>query len=391
MAVSEKRGPLAGVRVVEVAAIGPVPYAGMLLADLGADVVRIDRLEPDPATTWGRPELDVLGRGKRSIALNLKDRRGVDALLRIVSASDALLEGFRPGVAERMGFGPDVCLDLNPALVFARMTGWGQSGPLAAAAGHDINYIALTGALKAIGPAEGPPSIPLNLVGDFGGGALFLALGGVSALFEARRSGLGQVVDTAMVDGAASLCSIFYVMSQIGVWSTRGTNFLDGGAPYYGVYETADGKYVAVGAIEPKFFAELLRRLDLDGIRAEDQHDRAKWPELRRRFAERIRTRTRAEWCASLEGTDACFAPVLSFDEAAQHPHMLSRGTIVEREGVRQPAPAPRFSRSRPGEPATAPEHGADAAAILADCGFETSAVQSLIAAGVVGRGPSGR
>jgi alpha-methylacyl-CoA racemase len=300
-----------------------------------------------------------------------------------------LVEGFRPGVAERMGFGPEACLERNPRLVFGRMTGWGQEGPMASAAGHDINYIALTGALAAIGPKDGPPSIPLNYVGDFGGGGIYLALGVVSAILEASRSGRGQVVDTAMVDGAASLSALFYVLQQIGYWQPRGGNFLDGGAPFYGVYETKDGKYVSIGALEGKFFKELLERLEITDIDPAAQHDPGSATLLRGRFTEVFLTRTRDEWCSVLEGTDACFAPVLEFGEAADHPHMAARGTFTEIEGVRQPVPAPRFDRTPATIGCPPPSAGQDTAKVLSESGFSDAEIRALAEAGVTGDDPN--
>ena len=314
-------GPLQGLRVVELASIGPGPMCAMLLADLGADVVRVDRLEPSGLGVPMAPRFDVHGRNRRSVAIDLKAAAGRDAVLRLVERADVLIEGFRPGVAERLGLGPAECQARNPRLVYGRMTGFGQSGPLAQAAGHDLNYIALTGALHAIGPAGGAPVPPLNLVGDYGGGALYLAFGLLAAIYERQSSGRGQVVDAAMVDGAASLMSVFNGLRAAGGWSEqRGSNLLDGGAPFYGVYETADGRHVALGPLEPKFFAEFARRVGLPERYVRGQHDRSLWPEMRAAIAGIVRTRTRDQWCAQLEGTDACFAPVLSLDEAPAHP-----------------------------------------------------------------------
>ena len=377
-------GPLSGLRVLEIAAIGPVPFAGMLLSDLGADVVRVDRTRPDPASTWTDPRLDVLGRGRRSIAVDLKSERGVEVVLRLAEDADVLLEGFRPGVAERLGIGPQACMLRNARLVYGRMTGWGQQGPLAHAAGHDINYVALTGALHAIGTSDAPLP-PLNLVGDFGGGALYLVMGVLASLLERARSGKGDIVDAAMVDGAASLMSIFYVMQQIGFWQDRrGANFLDGGAPFYGTYETSDGKFVAVGAIEPQFWAELLARLGIEASSLGFQHDRDAWPAMRAAVAAAFRTRTREEWCELLEGSDACFAPVLSIGEAARHPHMMARGTFVEADGVVRPGPAPRFERSRVDATAVAPVLGAHTREVLAAAGYAPGQIESLLASGTI-------
>jgi alpha-methylacyl-CoA racemase len=389
-------GPLTGFRILEIAGLGPAPFCAMLLSDLGAEVVRIDR--PEPPGLAGRgvldvldadPRFDLLQRGRRSLAVDLKHPRGAGTVLRLVERADALIEGFRPGVAERLGIGPEACHERNPRLVYGRMTGWGQEGPLAAAVGHDIDYIALTGALHAIGRAGERPVPPLNLVGDFGGGALYLAVGILSALLETSRSGRGQVVDAAMVDGAASLLTMFYGMAAAGTWfDERGVNLLDGGAPFYDVYETADGKHLAVGALEPRFYAELLRLTGLSDQDLPEQADLFRWPELRQRFADVFRTRTRDEWCRILEGTEACVAPVLSLSEAPGHPHMAARGTFVEVDGVTQPAPAPRFSRT-PGAIQRPPEPpGASTGEVLADWGFAAEEIDQLRADRVVGGGP---
>ena len=378
-------GPLHGLRVVELASIGPGPMCAMLLADLGADVVRIDRLEPSGLGVPMKPRFDVNGRSRRSAALDLKSAAGVDAALRIIDRADVLIEGFRPGVAERLGLGPADCQARNPRLVYGRMTGFGQTGPLAHAAGHDLNYIALTGALDAIGPAGGAPVPPLNLVGDYGGGALYLAFGLMSALFERQTSGRGQVVDAAMVDGAASLMSMFHGLRAAGGWpGPRGGNLLDGGAPFYGVYETADGKHVSIGSLEPKFYAEMVRRLGLDEKFLRLQGDASQWPALREAIAAAVRTRTRDEWSALLEGADVCFAPVLNLAEVHLHPHAVARGTYVEVAGVVQPGPAPRFDRSVPDRPRPAPEIGAHTAEVLAECGFTAEDLSGLKAAGVI-------
>ena len=378
-------GPLHGLRVVELASIGPGPMCAMLLADLGADVVRIDRLEPSGLGVPMNPRFDVNARSRRSAALDLKSPAGRDPMLRIVERADVLIEGFRPGVAERLGLGPADCQARNPRLVYGRMTGFGQTGPLAQAAGHDLNYIALTGALDAIGPAGGAPVPPLNLVGDYGGGALYLAFGLMAALFERQSSGRGQVVDAAMVDGAASLMSMFHGMLAAGGWpGKRGQNLLDGGAPFYGVYETADGKYVSIGSLEPKFYAEMVKRLGLDERFLRLQGDASQWPALRDAIAAAVRTRTRDEWSALLEGTDVCFAPVLALGEVHQHPHAVARGTYVEVAGVVQPAPAPRFDRSVPEHPRPAPAVGAHTAEVLAECGMAAEDIEGLRAAGVI-------
>ena len=380
-------GPLSGLRVLEIAAIGPVPFAGMLLSDLGADVVRVDRTRPDPASTWTDPRLDVLGRGRRSIAVDLKTERGVEVVLRLAESADVLLEGFRPGVAERLGIGPQACMMRNARLVYGRMTGWGQQGPLSQAAGHDINYVALTGALHAIGGADAPLP-PLNLVGDFGGGALYLVTGVLAALLERVRSGKGDVVDAAMVDGAASLMSMFYVMQQIGFWKdSRQSNFLDGAAPFYGTYRTLDDKFVAVGAVEPQFWAELLARLGVDAAELGFQHDRDAWPAMRAKLEAVFLTKTREQWCAVFDGSDACFAPVLSIAEAPSHPHLEARGTFVSVDGVVRPAPAPRFERSRVDPSASAPALGSHTREILGEAGYGPGQIESLVEHGVIATG----
>jgi alpha-methylacyl-CoA racemase len=373
-------GPLAGIRVVELAGIGPGPFAAMLLADLGAEVLRVDR----PAAS--RPAWPtVLARGRRSVVVDLKHPDGAAVVLDLVASADALVEGFRPGVVERLGIGPDACLARNPRLVYGRVTGWGQEGPWRLAAGHDIDYVALAGALHPIGQAGGPPVPPLNLVGDFGGGGMLLALGVVAALLEAGRSGRGQVVDAAMVDGAALLTTQFHELLAAGLWrEERGANLLDGGAPFYGVYQTADGRHLAVGALEPQFFAELLRRLGLDAGDLPDQLDRDGWPLLRERLAELFRTRTRDQWCELLAGSDACVAPVLDLGEAPAHPHNRARGTFVDVGGVVQPAPAPRFSHTPPDPPAPPATPGEHTDQALADWGITPEEVARLRAAGAI-------
>jgi alpha-methylacyl-CoA racemase len=377
-------GPLDGIRVVEIASLAPAPFCCMILADLGADVVRVDRA--DQCGPGAAAPADPLSRGRRSVGINLKDPAGVDLLLRLAESADVLVEGFRPGVAERLGFGPGVCAERNPRLVYGRMTGWGQDGPLAPTAGHDIDYIALSGALHPIGRAGERPVPPLNLVGDFGGGGMLLALGVLAALLERQRSGLGQVVDAAMVDGSALLTAFIYGLRAAGAWQdTRGVNLLDGGAPFYDTYQTADSQYVAVGALEPKFYDALLAGLGLSAAGLPPQHDHSGWPALRQRFAEVFATRTRDEWAALFAGSDACVAPVLSPAEAPEHPHNVSRGTFADVGGLVQPAPAPRFGRTPAGAPAPPPRPGADTDAVLADLRCSPGDIAALRAAGTVG------
>jgi alpha-methylacyl-CoA racemase len=372
-------GPLAGIKVLELEAVGPVPFCGMMLADMGADVLLLDR-PADPQLGLERERwYDAMLRGRRSIVLDLKSAAGVAAALELARRADVVLEGFRPGVLERLGLGPDVLLANNPKLVVGRMTGWGQDGPLAPRAGHDLNYIAMSGVLHAIGRADGAPVPPLNLVGDFGGGGMLLAFGVASAIVEAQRSGCGQVVDAAMVEGASLLATMFWGMRAGGKWSDeRGANILDTGAPWYDVYETLDHHYVALAAIEPKFYAEMLERLGLAGAALPPQYDRAQWPELRRRFAAVVATRSRADWCAIFAGSDACFSPVLTFDEARDHPHNVARGGYVKLGGVDQPAPAPRFSRTPGAASRPPPERGAGGAQALADWGFTRTEIDRL-------------
>ena len=380
-------GPLQGFRVIEIAGIGPGPFAAMLLADMGAEVIRVERSQavrgPAPAT----PGQDVLQRGRRNIAIDLKNPQGVETLLRLVESADALIEGFRPGVMERLGVGPEVCQVRNPRLVFGRMTGWGQTGMYAQAAGHDINYISLAGALAHFGRAGEAPVPPINMVGDFGGGGMFLAFGVVCALLEASKSGKGQVVDAAMVDGTSVLMSMFWAFSQMGLHdeNNRGTNLLDTGAHFYDVYECADGKYVSIGSIEPQFYAELLRLTGLEeDAEFKSQMDKSKWPLLKQRIAGVFRSKTRDEWCALMEATDVCFAPVLTMSEAAAHPHNIERQMIVEVAGMKQPAPAPRFSRTK-AEISRPPAHpGEHSREILSDWGFAPGDIDALIATGAV-------
>jgi alpha-methylacyl-CoA racemase len=381
MSTPARSGPLQGLRVIEFAGIGPAPLACMLFADLGADVVRIDRLEASGLGLALAPRDDVNARGRRSVALDLKAPAGRDAALCLAAGADVLVEGFRPGVMEKLGLGPEPCLALNPRLVYGRMTGFGQTGPLAAQAGHDLNYLALTGLLGAIGPAGGAPLPPLNLAADYGGGALFLAFGVLAALWERQRSGQGQVVDAAMVDGAAALGSIFWGLHAAGQWQAeRGSNLLDGGAPFYACFETADGRWMSLAALEPKFFAEASALLGLEPRFVARQYDRRLWPELREAIAAAFRRETQAHWSERCAGTDACIAPVLGFDDAPHHPHARAREAFVTVGGLVQPAPAPRFSRTPAAPPRGAPEPGADTASVLAEAGFDAAA---LVAAGV--------
>ena len=377
-------GPLSGLRVLEFEAIGPGPFAGMMLADMGADVLLVDRTEDAQLGLARERWTDVMLRGRRSVTLDLKTAGGVQAALQLADQADALIEGFRPGVMERLGLGPEVIHARNPKLVYGRVTGWGQSGPLAARAGHDINYIALAGVLGAIGRAGQAPVPPLNLVGDFGGGGMLLAFGIACGVIEARSSGRGQVVDAAMVDGASLLSTMFAGMRAAHTWhDERGVNVLDSGAPWYDSYATADGQYVAIGAIEPKFYAELIDRLGVDAPTLPAQYDRARWPELRERFAAAFRGKTRDEWCAVFEESDACFAPVLSFAEAADHPHNLARQRNVNVAGVDQPAPAPMFDRTPGAVRRGPPERGAMGREALADWGFEPAQIERLAALGL--------
>ena len=376
-------GPLHGIKVIEMAGLAPGPFASMMLADMGAQVLCIER--PAPGGKAGaRPAANILLRNRRSLALDLKKPAAADLLHRLIGSADALIEGFRPGVMERLGLGPDVCLAANPRLVYGRMTGWGQDGPLAQAAGHDANYIALAGALHPLGTADTPPPLPLNLLGDFGGGAMYLAFGLVCALLEARSSGKGQVVDAAMVDGVASLTAYIHASRANGRWKdARGENILDGASPWYHVYTTADDQYVTVAAAEPQFYAELLRRLELEGEDLPAQHDRAGWPRLQDRFAEVFRSRTQAEWRERLEGSDACFAPVMPLAQAPEHPHLKARGTFVTVDGVVQPAPAPRFSRTSAETPRAWIPASVDDKGTLEDWGIDSEAFEALQKGGV--------
>lgn len=372
-------GPLAGFRIVEIAGIGPGQYCGMLLADMGADVVRIARPDADDDGIAIPPHLNLMNRGRRTVTADLKHETGRKLVLALAGKADALFEGFRPGVMERLGLGPDDCLAVNPKLVYGRMTGWGQHGPLAARAGHDGNYIALAGALHAIGDHDRLPSLPLNLVGDFGGGGAFLAMGVLAALLEATRSDKGQVVDAAMVDGVASLTTLFHGLEAAGLWTEyRAGNFLDGGAPFYRCYETADGKAVVVCALEPRFFRELVARLELDDIDPAGQYDRKRWPRHAETLAAKFLTRYRDEWAEEFADSDACVTPVLTLAEAREHPHLAARGTFVEIDGTVQPAPAPRFSRTASDTPRTPRTDPDDAATVLADWGLAPELLDEL-------------
>ena len=378
-------GPLAGIKIVELTGIGPGPMCGMLLADLGATVLRIDRTQPSDLGVPRPLRYDLLLRGRPCLALDLKDPTGRALALRLIEHADALIEGFRPGVTERLGLGPEDCLTRNPRLVYGRVTGWGQEGPLAQAAGHDLNYIALAGAVHAFGRQSQPPTPPLNLIGDFGGGALYLAFGVVCGLLEAKRSGRGQVVDAAMVDGAASLATIFFALHAAGNFTlNRGDNVLDSGAFFYDVYECADGKYVSLASIEDKFLAEFLRRMEIDPKEMPAKLDRKRWPEAKAKLAARFKTRTRDEWCRLLEGSDACFAPVLSLEEAPIHPHNVARGTFIEVDGIVQPGPAPRFSRTPAGKPTPPEAPGERGNASLAQWGLTPDEIAGLKRVGVL-------
>jgi alpha-methylacyl-CoA racemase len=365
--------------------LGPGPFCGMLLADMGAEVLRVDRVAAANAIDRSRPATSAMDRGKRAVAVDLKVAEGVETLLRLVDGADAFFEVFRPGVAERLGIGPDDCLARNPRLVYGRLTGWGQDGPYAQAAGHDIDYIALAGALEPLGRAGEKPTPPINVLGDFAGGGMLLAFGIACAAFEAARSGTGQVIDAAMVDGAALMLTPFYAARASGYWGERGTNHLDTGAPFYEVYETADAKFVAVGTVEPKFYAELLERIGLDlDLDLDAQYDKTRWPADKERLAEVFRTKTRDEWCALLERTDACFAPVLTPLEAPEHPHNRARRTFLSPGGVPQPAPAPRFSRTPAPTPGPPMHPGDDTEAVLSSWGFKADEVADLRATGAV-------
>lgn len=376
-------GPLEGIKVVELAGIGPGPFCAMMLADMGADVIRIDRpskVKAGGTTAGANPRFDVLNRGRRSVALDLKDPKSIETVLKLCEQADALIEGFRPGVTERLGIGPEDCMARNPKLIYGRMTGWGQDGPYASVAGHDINYIALAGVLHSIGRRGEAPVPPMNLVGDFGGGGMFLAFGVVCGIFEAQRSGKGQVIDAAMVDGASLLMAPIYGLQQMGRWNgdERGVNLLDSGAHFYDVYETKDGKYISIGSIEPQFYAILVEKAGLDATAFADQHNRDKWPDFKDTIGAVFKSKTRDEWCEIMEHTDICFAPVLSMNEAHAHPHNAERGTFIEVEGLRQPGPAPRFSRTKPvvARPSPLPgEHNEEA---LKDWGLDDDLIAAV-------------
>lgn len=370
-------GPLAGIKVIEMKGIGPGPYAGQILADLGAEVIVVERASK-PNSISPPSSCDVNSRGKRSIALDLKNPMGIEALLRLVEQADVIFEGNRPGVAERLGFGPDTCLKRNPTIVYGRMTGWGQTGPLANSAGHDYNYISLTGAAAAIGTKK-HPVLPLNIVGDYAGGSMFLVIGILSALLDVKTSGEGQVIDSAITDGSAHLMSMLYTFSGVGLWrNARESNLLDGGAPYYSPYETADGKHVSVGAIESKFFAQLICTLGLPKEFIEHQNNVQKWIDMRSAFENVFKTKTRDEWVEIFEGSDACVTGIIDFAEAAEHPHNKARDTYIEINGQSQPAPAPKFSRTRCEIPSAPPTEGADTKVVLADWGFDQEAIDKL-------------
>ena len=385
MASTPDAGPLAGIKVVELAGLGPASFTCMLLADMGAGVVRVDRATAADFGAPVDPRYQLLNRGRRSIAVDLKSDEGIGIVERLVGDADALVEGFRPGATERMGLGPDTCLAINPRLVYGRMTGWGQDGPLAQSAGHELNFTALTGAIDAIGSRGGPPVLPLNLIGDFGGGALYLAFGIACALLEARTSGRGQVIDGAVVDGAAHLMTGVFGMMARNDWSReRGENLLSGGRPWYSVYETRDHRYITLGAVEKRFYREMLIKTGLLRDEFLDRDDRSMWPRLAEALGDVIRTRTMDEWTELLQGTDVCFAPVLSVDEAPAHPHMKAREIFVESHGVVQPAPAPRFSRSKPALTLPPPLPGQHSRELLQEIGFAPAQIEGLFARGVV-------
>lgn len=376
-------GPLAGIKIIEMKGIGPGPYAGQILADLGAEVVVVERASK-PNSIAPPSAIDVNSRGKKSIALDLRKPEGLDALMKLVEQADVIFEGNRPGVAEKLGFGPDACMARNEKIIYGRMTGWGQTGTLAHSAGHDMNYISLTGAAAAIGTKDRPVP-PLNIVGDYAGGSMFLVVGILSALVEVQKSGKGQVIDAAITDGSAHLMSMFYTLSKLGSWNTnRESNMLDGGVPYYAAYETADGKHVSVGPIEPQFFAEMVQKAGMPESFIKDQNNPAKWGEIKATMTKTFKSKTRDEWAGIFEGSDACIAGILDYEEAVQHPHNKSRATYIEVNGDMQPAPAPRFSRTEPGVPAAPSAEGADTKEVLASWGFDDSAIDALDQAGIL-------
>ncbi|MBM3623501.1 MAG: CoA transferase [Alphaproteobacteria bacterium] len=380
-------GPLTGYRIIELAGIGPAPMAAMMMGDMGADIIRVDRVRTHVMDRFADPRFNVHGRSRRSVSVDLQKPEGAEVVLRLCKAADGIMEPFRPGVAERLGVGPEACLKANPKIVYGRMTGWGQSGPLAKAAGHDQNYIALTGGLHAIGRKGQKPVPPLNLVGDFGGGGMLLAYGMVCGLLEAQKSGKGQVVDAAMVDGAALLLGALYGMVGAGLWNDkeREVNMLDGGAHFYDTYETKDGKYVSIGSIEPQFYALLIEKAGLAGQNLPAQHDRAQWPMMKQKLEDVFKTKTRDEWCQIMEGSDVCFAPVLTMSEAPHHPAAKARNAYVDVAGFAQPAPAPRFSRTVEATPKPAPKRGANTEEVLEQSGFSAAEIAELKKGGIVG------
>ena len=371
-------GPLSGKRIVEIAGIGPGPFCAMLLADLGAEIVRVDRASAVPDIMPDSPSLDLLNRGRRSVGVNLKTPEGIETVLKLVQESDALIEGFRPGLAERLGIGPEECLARNPKLIYGRMTGWGQEGTYSSMAGHDINYIALSGVLGMIGREGGKPIPPVNLVGDFGGGGMLLALGICAALVETAKSEKGQIIDAAMTDGSALLSTMMHSFKAMGMWGDRGTNLLDTGAPFYDVFECADGEFISLGSIEPQFYSELLRITEIDQSENPKQMDRAGWAEMKSKIGDAIKGKTRSEWEELMEGTDVCFAPVLSMDEAYEHPHNKQRNTFIEIAGVMQPAPAPRFSRTPASVSSPPPHAGQHTEEVLAGLGLTKDEILML-------------
>jgi len=375
-------GPLSGIKIIEVGGIGPGPFCGMMLSDMGADIIRVER---KGGLSLSEPKYDLLTRNRKSISINLRKPQGIHTLLKMLEKVDALQEGFRPGVMEKLGIGPDVCLERNPRLVYGRMTGWGQEGPLSRAAGHDINYIALSGALHTIGRKDQNPVPPLNLVGDFGGGGMLLAFGMVCALYEARKSGQGQVVDAAMTDGSATLMAMIYGLKAAGLWTDKpGTNLLDTGAHFYDTYETADNKFIAIGAIEPQFYELLLKLAEIDDPDFQNQLDLSQWPQLKEKLTILFKTKTRDVWCKIMEGSDVCFAPVLSMSEAPEHPHNRQRKTFIKNNGVIQPAPSPRFSRTAPEIKNPPPTPGQDTESVLDDFGFSGREIESLKSSEVI-------